>query len=577
LDRLYARLRLHARKAISLSSQYCEHLISFRKNRKPAFFRTTNSSANDSNLGLYVKKYFRAPSVDSLKICGRENCSEVAFSRHAPPEKGNNMKLHRGLSVLAVGFLLLGVTAVFSVPSTAQIGLGISVRIGPPALPVYEQPVCPGGGSLWTPGYWGWDDDGGYYWVPGTWVEAPQPGLLWTPGYWGWNDGAYAWSGGYWGPTVGFYGGVNYGFGFYGAGFGGGEWRGGTFFYNSAVMNVGTTNITNVYVNRTVIVNNTSHVAFNGGQGGIQVRPTAEQEAYMHQTHTPPVASQRQQEHAASQNRALFASTNHGRPAVAATARPGEFSGHGVVAARAAGGTYHAPTMSPKAARASSPAAGGDRGAEGRPAESRPAEGRPAENRPAENHPAPAAREENRPAASSRATSPTYAAAPHNNVAHPAPTHPSEARPSESHAEKTVPKAAPRTSEPRESAPKASTKPASAPKPAREPKPAKESEPKATAPKPSEPKATTHKESAPKATAKPASEPKPAKESEPKPAKAAAPRPAKASTPKPAKAAQPKPQSAPKASEPKASSKPAPAPKAAPAKHEAPPKEEHKG
>jgi hypothetical protein len=42
---------------------------------------------------------------------------------------------------------------------------------------------------------------------------------------------------------------------------------------------------------------------------------------------------QTQHEHTASTNRALLASENHGRPAIAATARPGEFSGHGVVAA----------------------------------------------------------------------------------------------------------------------------------------------------------------------------------------------------------------------------------------------------
>ncbi|MGB8833698.1 MAG: hypothetical protein WCC95_16210, partial [Candidatus Sulfotelmatobacter sp.] len=285
------------------------------------------------------------------------------------------MKLQHAVRFLAFGLLLLVLPAVFSSPSAAQIGIGISVRVGPPALPVYEQPICPDPGYMWTPGYWSWSDDDGYYWVPGTWVEAPQPGLLWTPGYWGWNDGAYAWNGGYWGPQVGFYGGINYGFGYGGNGFYGGEWRGGNFFYNTAVMHVNTTVIRNVYVNRTVIVNNSSHVAFNGGQGGVAARPTAQQEAYAHETHTPRVAAQVQQEHAASQNRALFASTNHGRPAVAATARPGEFSGKGVVAARAAGGTYHAPAMSPKEAA-------------GR-AENRPAEGRPAESRPAENRPAP--------------------------------------------------------------------------------------------------------------------------------------------------------------------------------------------
>ncbi len=156
------------------------------------------------------------------------------------------MKLPRAVSLLTFVLLLLVLPAAFSSPAAAQIGvgiggIGISVRIGPPALPVYEQPLCPGDGYMWTPGYWSWSDDNGYYWVPGTWVEAPEEGLLWTPGYWGWNDGAYAWNGGYWGPQIGFYGGINYGFGYGGNGFGGGEWRGGHFFYNTAVMNVNTT------------------------------------------------------------------------------------------------------------------------------------------------------------------------------------------------------------------------------------------------------------------------------------------------------------------------------------------------
>ena len=71
-----------------------------------------------------------------------------------------------------------------SAASFAQIG--ISVSFGPPALPVYEQPICPGDGFIWTPGYWAWDGND-YYWVPGTWVEAPEVGFLWTPGYWGWG------------------------------------------------------------------------------------------------------------------------------------------------------------------------------------------------------------------------------------------------------------------------------------------------------------------------------------------------------------------------------------------------------
>src|ERR1022692_1185408 len=257
----------------------------------------------------------------------------------------------------AVRWLLLAIIILsFSAASFWQIAVGISVRVGPPPLPVYAQPICPGPGYFWAPGYWGWGDDDGYYWVPGTWVVAPI-GMLWTPGYWGWNNGLYLWNAGYWGPHIGFYGGINYGFGYGVVGFVGGEWRGGAFFYNTAVMRVDTVHITNVYVNRTVIVNNESHVAFNGGEGGVAVRPTPQEEAFAREPHTPAVAEQVQHERAASQNRAFFASENHGAPEVAATARPGEFSGHSVVAAKAAGAPYHAPAIPPREARAAAPGA----------------------------------------------------------------------------------------------------------------------------------------------------------------------------------------------------------------------------
>jgi len=251
--------------------------------------------------------------------------------------------------------LLSVILMAFSAASFGQVAVGISVRIGPPALPVYAQPICPGPGYIWTPGYWGWNDDDGYYWVPGTWVVAPV-GMLWTPGYWGWGGGLYVWHAGYWGPHVGFYGGINYGYGYGGVGFVGGEWRRGGFYYNRSVTNVSVTNVTNVY-NKTVIVNNTTvnNVSYNGGNGGIQARPTAQETTYASERHTAPLAAQMQHQQAASTNRQNFASVNQGRPAIAATARPGDFNGRSVVAARAAGAAYHPPAMSPKEARVASP------------------------------------------------------------------------------------------------------------------------------------------------------------------------------------------------------------------------------
>ncbi len=246
------------------------------------------------------------------------------------------MRKSRSIQGLLLGLLLL----VLAQPLFAQIG--ISVSFGPPALPVYEQPLCPEDGYIWTPGYWNYDQDDGYYWVPGTWVEAPEPGYLWTPGWWGWGGSAFFFHEGYWGPHVGFYGGINYGHGYFGDGFQGGRWDGGHFFYNRAVSNVNVTNIHNTY-NTTVVnnVTNVNRVSYNGGNGGISARATPEQQTWAQERHIAPVAAQTQHVQTARANPELRASANQGKPPIAATDRPAAFTGHGVVAAREAGAPYH--------------------------------------------------------------------------------------------------------------------------------------------------------------------------------------------------------------------------------------------
>ncbi len=218
--------------------------------------------------------------------------------------------------------------------SMAQVSVNVSVDVPPPELPVYDQPPIPGDGYVWTPGYWAWSDDiQDYYWVPGTWVLAPEPEYLWTPGYWAANGAIFFWHPGYWGPHVGFYGGVDYGHGYDGDGYEGGYWRSGHLYYNRSVNNFGNTHITNVY-NKTVVNNITvNRVSYNGGRGGIEARPSAADEAAARDRHIAVTSVQRRHEETARSNPALRASENKGHPPIAATPRPGAFSGPGVVPA----------------------------------------------------------------------------------------------------------------------------------------------------------------------------------------------------------------------------------------------------
>ena len=194
-------------------------------------------------------------------------------------------------------------------PSSAQVG--ISIGIAPPAIPIYTQPYPPGPGYIWTPGYWGYDS--GYYWTPGAWILPPRVGFLWTPGYWAFNGSNYFFNDGYWGPTVGFYGGINYGWGYGGVGYYGGRWVGNTFRYNRAVTRVNTSVIHNTYVNKQVIRNTGSRASFNG-PGGTTAKATAQQEAAAKAEHISATSAQKSRLEAAKNNPDLHVANNQGKP-----------------------------------------------------------------------------------------------------------------------------------------------------------------------------------------------------------------------------------------------------------------------
>ncbi|WP_426440682.1 hypothetical protein [Bradyrhizobium genosp. P] len=305
------------------------------------------------------------------------------------------VRLPLSVSRATMAAALFCAAGTMSVPAVAQDAACApvnAVETAPPPLPTYDQPPLPGPGYLWSPGNWSWDEDqGDYYWVPGTWVQPPRAGLLWTPGYWGGFAGGYIFHPGYWGDRVGFYGGINYGFGYGGAGYEGGRWDHGAFFYNRTVNNLQGARITNVYEKNVTIDRTINNVSYNGGKGGIEVRPTAEDRTIAKEQHFAPTPLQRKQVETASQDPSLFKRTNNGVPAIGATARPGELKGPGVVRARPAGEVVPANGARPAA------------GEPGRPGPA-PAESSHALPVPGKELPAPA--QQNRPAVEEKRAAP---------------------------------------------------------------------------------------------------------------------------------------------------------------------------
>jgi hypothetical protein len=91
---------------------------------------------------------------------------------------------------------------------------------------------------------------------------------------------------------------------------------GGRFAYNTAVVNVNSSAVRNVYIDKTVINNTTivnNYTSFNG-PGGINARPTPEERTATPEQHFQPTSGQVSHQQMASRDRNQWAPENHGRP-----------------------------------------------------------------------------------------------------------------------------------------------------------------------------------------------------------------------------------------------------------------------
>src|SRR5260370_948605 len=79
----------------------------------------------------------------------------------------------------------------------------------------------------------------------------------------------------------------------------------------------------NTYVNKTVINNATVNRASFNGSGGVEARPTAQEQRAEHESHVQATSEQTTHEHSASMDKSNFASQNHGKPATPAYSKVG--------------------------------------------------------------------------------------------------------------------------------------------------------------------------------------------------------------------------------------------------------------
>jgi hypothetical protein len=291
-----------------------------------------------------------------------ETCVRLAGKPKARLGRMKTMNFKRAFCK-SLAAAALATAALVAMPAS-QAGAQVVITAGyaPPAIPVYEQPLCPGDGYLWTPGYWAWGD-GGYYWVDGAWVLPPYVEALWTPGWWGWGGGGYFWHTGYWGRSIGYYGGINYGFGYFGVGFYGGYWGGGHFFYNRAYGNFGDVFHAAVY--------NRAYSGFSGHPGGasFNAHPPA-QFASNHGealNHSSSINGRGGESFAGNTSHSSFGGSSNGAgnyshssaPSYSHAATPSYSGGQGYSHSSAPSSSYHGGGSSAPSSHASSGGGGG--------------------------------------------------------------------------------------------------------------------------------------------------------------------------------------------------------------------------
>ncbi|MFI5168005.1 MAG: hypothetical protein ACHQQS_15460 [Thermoanaerobaculales bacterium] len=104
--------------------------------------------------------------------------------------------MKRCVALLAVVLAALGSVAVAS----AQVEIGVRVRVAPPVVRVETVPLAPGPDSYWIGGHWQWDD-GQFTWRRGHWVVARR-GEVYVRAHWVPEGAEWVFRPGHWARIV---------------------------------------------------------------------------------------------------------------------------------------------------------------------------------------------------------------------------------------------------------------------------------------------------------------------------------------------------------------------------------------
>ena len=101
------------------------------------------------------------------------------------------------MKVLALGAFFALATPV-ATPGFSQTG--ITVQLAPPAARVETIPPSPGGGAIWTPGFYQYDPiTKTYVWQAGSYQFPPSRHMVWVPSHYiQRGDGSYELFSGHW-------------------------------------------------------------------------------------------------------------------------------------------------------------------------------------------------------------------------------------------------------------------------------------------------------------------------------------------------------------------------------------------